>query len=135
MPPADLRSFLWCFFGFKGRISREPYVLGVLAMTFMASAMLLPMLQSGAEEMQIGSVLVPVLPNEAIPILILANIIQFALLIKRLHDINRSGWFSLIIVIPIIHPVINLAFALILAGIPGTAGPNRFGDGPNVPPA
>lgn len=135
MPPADLRSFLWCFFGFKGRVSREPYVLGVLAMTFLAVMLLLPMLRTGAEEMQIGSMVVPVLPNEAVPVLILANIIQFALLIKRLHDINRSGWYSLIIVIPIIHPVVNLALALILAGIPGTAGPNRFGDRPNVPPA
>jgi len=50
-----------------------------------------------------------------------------ALAVKRLHDRNRSGWFSLIVLIPIIGPI----WYLIEVGfLRGTIGPNRFGDDP-----
>lgn len=131
MPPADLGSFLWCFFGFKGRLSREPYVLGLLASMFVAMMTLRPLLLIDTEAMETGSIALPEIPFSAMPIPILAYIVQLALIIKRLHDCNRSGLYSLIVVVPII----NLVFSLILALIPGTRGPNRFGDRANVPPA
>jgi len=46
---------------------------------------------------------------------------------KRWHDRNRSGWWSLILLVP----VVGLLWALIERGLlRGTAGANRFGPDP-----
>jgi uncharacterized membrane protein YhaH (DUF805 family) len=46
---------------------------------------------------------------------------------KRWHDRDKSGWWSLIILIPIIGPI----WVLVECGIlEGTKGPNRFGPDP-----
>jgi uncharacterized membrane protein YhaH (DUF805 family) len=50
-----------------------------------------------------------------------------ALAVKRLHDRNKSGWFFLIQLIPLIGTIWYLLEVLILKG---TAGPNRFGEDP-----
>lgn len=47
-------------------------------------------------------------------------------IIKRLHDLNWSGWLSLLSVIPLV----NLIFGLILLFAPGNAGPNKYGPPP-----
>ena len=122
MPPADLKTFLWFFFGFRGRISREPFVLGLLVMTIIAVMMLLPLLEVRDEQLQIT--------NAAMPILLLANVVQFALVIKRLHDMGKSGFFSIIMLMP----VVNLVFALGCGVLPGQPAPNHYGDYTNVPP-
>ena len=48
---------------------------------------------------------------------------SLAVTIRRLHDINKSGWFFFIYFIPIIGPF----WMLILLATRGDAGPNRFG--------
>ena len=50
-----------------------------------------------------------------------------AIAIKRLHDRNKSGWFILIQLIPLIGAIWYLIEVLILKG---TDGPNRFGEDP-----
>ena len=53
--------------------------------------------------------------------------ISFALQVKRWHDRDKSGWWVLISMVPIIGPI----WALIEAGfLPGTQGANRFGPDP-----
>ena len=50
-----------------------------------------------------------------------------ALYAKRWHDRDKSGWWSLIILVPIIGPI----WLLVECGIlEGTKGPNRFGPDP-----
>lgn len=50
-----------------------------------------------------------------------------ALLVKRWHDRNKSGWYYWIIFIPLIGPF----WAFIEAGcMKGTKGPNRYGPDP-----
>ncbi len=49
-------------------------------------------------------------------ILIIFIIIQ---LVKRMHDVNKSGWYGII-------PIYNLILALTV----GTVGPNDYGDDP-----
>jgi len=46
--------------------------------------------------------------------------IMICLIIKRLHDLNRSGWLALVFLIP--------PLSLLLYLLPGTPGPNRFGN-------
>ena len=49
------------------------------------------------------------------------------LTIKRAHDRNRTGWYALIILIPLAGP---LWFLVEFGFLSGTAGPNRFGADP-----
>jgi uncharacterized membrane protein YhaH (DUF805 family) len=46
-----------------------------------------------------------------------------AVTVRRLHDIDRSGWWILILVIPIIGEIL----LVIMTCMRGTDGPNRFG--------
>jgi uncharacterized membrane protein YhaH (DUF805 family) len=49
-----------------------------------------------------------------------------AVTVRRLHDIDRSGWAILFGLIPLVGGIILLVFYC----TPGTAGPNRFGPDP-----
>jgi uncharacterized membrane protein YhaH (DUF805 family) len=55
-----------------------------------------------------------------------------AVTVRRLHDTDRSGWWFLLVLIPIIGPIVLLVFMI----IDGTPGSNRFGPSPKeVAPA
>jgi len=49
--------------------------------------------------------------------------------IRRLHDTDRSGWWLLIALVPIIGAIVLLVFFV----SDGTRGPNRFGPDPKDP--
>ena len=51
---------------------------------------------------------------------------NIAMGVRRLHDRDKSGWFLLLILIPVIGFFILLYFFV----TPGTQGPNRFGPDP-----
>lgn len=58
-------------------------------------------------------------------IFILASIIPaLAVGVRRLHDVDRSGWWLLIGFVPLIGALLLLYWNV----QPGTPGPNRFGD-------
>lgn len=48
------------------------------------------------------------------------------LLIRRLHDLGRTGWLWLLILIPLV----NFALLVYVFCFKGTTGPNRFGPDP-----
>ncbi len=58
-----------------------------------------------------------------IPLFIAYLWITICLLIKRLHDRNHSGWWSLIMLIPLV----SLLFSLYAYFFPGNKHSNRFG--------
>ena len=49
-----------------------------------------------------------------------------ALWVRRLHDIDRTGWWIFINLIPLIGTIVLLVFAL----TPGTPGSNQYGPDP-----
>ena len=51
---------------------------------------------------------------------------SFAVSIRRLHDVDKSGWWILIILVPLIGSL----YLIYLYVLRGTAGPNRFGNDP-----
>ncbi len=51
---------------------------------------------------------------------------SLAVTVRRLHDIDRTGWWILINLIPLIGSIVLLVFSL----LPGTPGSNRFGPDP-----
>ncbi|MGQ4582322.1 DUF805 domain-containing protein [Lysobacter sp. F60174L2] len=46
--------------------------------------------------------------------------------VRRLHDIDKSGWWLLLVFIPLIGAIVLLVFAV----MEGTRGSNRFGEDP-----
>jgi len=71
------------------------------------------------------------LPNETAQVLgglawLIILLPTLAVTVRRLHDINKSGWFLLISFIPIIGTIIILVMVI----EKGTLGKNRFGEYP-----
>jgi uncharacterized membrane protein YhaH (DUF805 family) len=100
---------------FKGRASRSEYWLFFLFnFLVILTAMLLR---------DDGSIVVLAWLGLAIP--------NLAVGVRRLHDINMSGWWLLLSLIPFLGSLIMFVFAL----IPGTEGDNRFGADPTAEPA
>jgi len=67
----------------------------------------------------------------------LATIIPtVAVTVRRLHDRDMSGWwylgFVVISMIPLVGIIASIAF-IVITLLPGTPGPNRFGEDPKDP--
>lgn len=56
---------------------------------------------------------------------------QLGLDVRRLHDINRSGWWLLLCIIPVIGWIILLIWAI----QPGDEAANDYGEVPAIPAA
>jgi uncharacterized membrane protein YhaH (DUF805 family) len=52
-----------------------------------------------------------------------------AVAVRRLHDTDRSGWWLLLVFVPLGNIVLLIWFCL-----PSTWGPNRFGPMPDSTP-
>ena len=46
--------------------------------------------------------------------------------VKRLHDLDKSGWYYLLVLVPLV----NLILGLCLLFVPGTRGSNEYGPDP-----
>jgi uncharacterized membrane protein YhaH (DUF805 family) len=116
--PAKVATVAWALFGFDGRISRQVFWLGFLLMTSLASIAMTPYRDSG----------IPQEPDAYFLGLVgVALWSEVALVIKRLHDRGLTGFFSLVLALPIV----NFVAFVVLGLIPGEAGPNRYGPGPD----
>src|SRR5262249_35809552 len=63
----------------------------------------------------------------ALLLFVVALWISLAMGVKRYHDRNKSGWWVLIALVPVIGGL----WYLIEAGfLPGTSGPNQYGPDP-----
>lgn len=54
---------------------------------------------------------------------------SLAVLVRRLHDVGKSGWFFLISLIPLIGPI----YILVLLCTDSENGTNKWGDNPKAP--
>lgn len=61
-------------------------------------------------------------------VMLLVLIPNIAVGVRRLHDIDASGWWYLLVLVP----VVGLIMIIALMFMEGTPGPNRFG--PPAPP-
>jgi uncharacterized membrane protein YhaH (DUF805 family) len=52
-----------------------------------------------------------------------------AVAVRRLHDTNRSGWWLLLVFVPLGNIVLFVWFCM-----PSSPGPNRFGPSPGAIP-
>lgn len=100
-------SFELRLFSPAGRIGRLRYLGYMMALSFLL------LLLGGTLTVKVGPLAM---------VLAFGGIIYVHLMlaIKRCHDFNWTGWFALLTLVPLV--------ALIFLFIPGTDGPNRFGN-------
>ena len=106
-------------FSSKGRINRSNYLLHNIALQIVASIaqfIFITALAFIAEDSAIIGVILFILTS----VLVIACIYSgICLTIKRWHDLNKSGWYTLLCLL--IIPAIYIIFAK------GTDGPNQYG--------
>lgn len=111
-------------FSFKGRISRTTWWLWTIALSAISvfvTALFILLYALFPDETIVSNVLLPANFVSVIPILWAG----LALNVKRLHDRNRSGWFMLVVLIPVIG---GLWLTIETGFLKGTNGPNRYGE-------
>ena len=105
---------------FKGRSRRKEYWFFILFYTLILIALTFIDVSVGTydAETQLGLIS---------SIFMLAMLVpSLAVAVRRLHDTDRSGWWLLIALIPLIGAVVILVFMV----LDGTPGDNRFGPNP-----
>lgn len=118
-------------FSFDGRIRRIEYFLSGLISSVVggivwtiAFAGIMAGAMSGSTMGAVGSSVFGTIVGLAV----YAGLAWFGLAqgVKRLHDLNKSGWMILIMFIP----VVNFIFGLYMLFADGTVGPNEYGNDP-----
>lgn len=111
-------------FSTEGRLNRKRYLIYMLILavcgalakfTTSCMATLLTGDPNGGLVMAITGILA-----------IIAGTGNIMLIIRRLHDLDKSGYFVLLVFVP----VIGIIFSIALFFIPGTVGYNKYGADP-----
>lgn len=125
-PLAGVTTYQPKFFSIHGRIGRLRYLAYLSLSGFILSglagiliAVLLPTMLGGEGSMVTVAIVLGLIN---IP----AFVLTFIIAKRRLNDLDRSGWWSLIFFVPIL----NVIAALYLVFGSGTEGHNRFGPPP-----
>jgi len=125
------------YFSYEGRLNRWPYFLryiGCLVAYFIFMIFLGIMAGIIANSnTAIGNIITLLISFLLLIAALIMVIFMLMQSIKRLHDLDKSGWYLLIrlaSIIPLIGWIIVLCFDLYLFFVKGTTGPNRFGPDP-----
>lgn len=120
--PEAITSCFRKFFEFNGRASRSEYWY------FALFSFLTNLLANAIEEMAPAN-------GALIGFVSLALLFPgLAVLFRRLHDTDRTGWWWLLCFVPVLGWIVLVVFNV----TKGTTGPNRFGEDPlqgNLQPA
>lgn len=120
----------------KGRFGRLSYLAWymIVSTASWVVQMLLGFLGLGMQALVADPSGSPEMSTGALVAVILVSLVSFyfyiVFAIRRLHDINGSGWWMLLFIVPIA----NLVLGLVLLFARGNEGPNRFAP-PRVTPS
>lgn len=109
-------------FSFSGRIGRLRYLAYSMAASIVLMVVLVPFIGFSA-------MMDPTAGMSSFGLIayILINIVSLVIAVmfgkRRLNDLNRSGWFFLLLIIPLV----NLLLIIYLLFFPGTDGDNNYG--------
>ncbi|MBN3731423.1 DUF805 domain-containing protein [Burkholderia sp. AU31624] len=113
----------WLLFSFEGRIGRLPWWIYALVSTVLSA--IFDAGSRGAPEDDLP----PLVMLVAVVIAVVAVWSSIAVGVKRLHDIDKSGWWMLLLFVPIVGA---LALFVMNGFIAGTPHANRFGEPPSA---
>lgn len=122
-PPSIMNLWL----SFEGRIGRSDYWLKVALPIFILSILLSFVDAMAGTVIVLGPWPGGVIGKTSLAFFVFSLWPSFATGAKRCHDRDRSGWFQLLL----LFPVIGWIWLLVSIGfLKGTNGPNRFGPDP-----
>lgn len=113
-------------FSFEGRVGRGAYwaflVVALLVFGGLAARSVMSVLNGGDPANASGAASVPMM---------IATLVMIwpalAIQAKRWHDVDKSAWWILISLVPVVGGLIALVFNGVIGGTPGA---NRFGPAP-----
>lgn len=112
------------YFDFSGRSRRKEYWMFLLGVFIAAIVLSIVEGIVGLSGMIAGAY------GPLTALFFLASLVpSIAVQIRRFHDQDKSGWFVLLNIIPLLGGLIVLVFMC----LEGTKGPNRFGPDPKDP--
>ena len=112
-------------FSFNGRIGRMRYLAYSIGVNFLLMLVMIPL--AGASAFLGGDPSSSMIGMLGIGIFYVVTIVISVMFAKRrLNDLNRSGWWFLLFIVPLV----NLLLAIYLIFFPGTNGSNNFGAAP-----
>lgn len=107
------------FATFQGRARRREYWFFILFNAIISIALAITDISLGGDSMGLLSGLYS----------LLIFLPSLAVTVRRLHDIDRSGWWLLLYVVPVVGVLVILVFTV----LDGTQGNNEFGPDPKAP--
>nr|WP_319516190.1 DUF805 domain-containing protein [uncultured Cohaesibacter sp.] len=120
---AAISSCFRHYFSFRGRAPRSEYWYWNLTILFINILL-------GAPPLLTGRAAAPEIVTH-LPVLTVFWLVtflpSFSIMVRRLHDVNKSSWWGLGSLIPFM----NFYALYLLFFKRGTEGPNKFGDDPN----
>jgi uncharacterized membrane protein YhaH (DUF805 family) len=133
-------AFIWYFLSLKGRIGRQEFCLGIFGLVLidmLVVRMGVKLADTGPRYYDFN----PPLDGSVLHALLVVSLWPLAaILVKRLHDFNISGWWGLtILAIPHFVQALGIPYwipylfvAATLSVLPGRPGDNRFGADPQL---
>ncbi|WP_196607176.1 DUF805 domain-containing protein [Pectinatus frisingensis] len=109
------------YFSTHGRLNRKPYLIRRLKL-FIGPVVLLSIIANVSKI----NILYEIFETLFLILIMLLFVSTFMLSVRRLHDLNHSGWFTVFMVIPILSLIINV-YMLFFSG---TNGANDYGNDP-----
>lgn len=120
--PPSAESIKDMFFSYRGRLNRKPFILRGLLLSVLSSVMSTVM----TEMTEAPSTVMHLLALLPLLLMVVFSVGTFMLIIRRWHDLGKSGWLSLLMLIPLL----NFLVLIFLWVKKGTDGPNAYGDDP-----
>ena len=121
-PQAQGAEIKELFFTVQGRLNRKPFLLRGLVLGILS--LILSSVMGGLAET--SSTVLHLVSLLMLPLILVCAAGSFTLIIRRWHDLGKSGWFTLLLLIPLL----NFVVMLYLWFVRGTAGPNAYGEDP-----
>ena len=120
--PPSAESIKDMFFSYRGRLNRKPFILRGLLLSVLSSVMSSVM----TEMTEASSTVMHLLALLPLLLMVVLSVGTFMLIIRRWHDLGKSGWLTLLMLIPLL----NFLVLIFLWVKKGTDGPNAYGDDP-----
>jgi uncharacterized membrane protein YhaH (DUF805 family) len=117
-------------FSFQGRLNRAKWWLiniGVIVVETIVFAILFGGTAMMADPDQVMAAMSGINAVIVVIVAVVAFWISLSLAVRRFHDRNKSGWWVLIVLVPVIG---GLWYLIECGFLKGTTGPNNYGPDP-----